>query len=498
MAYSAHQLEAMKKQFGAKGSEQAKAGISNYDLYMQQQNASKPSTPSYTQPSTPSYSAPKPQTPSYSQSYETPSYREPTYREPSYSQGPSVSYDAPVSKPQAPALKMPDITGLTQQTIAEIQKKAAQGISLVKPTDQKQAIYDWALQNAKGANTQDKGYSIQQNTNGQWGSAGWTPPNLFAPGESAKQSAGFNGSNWGDMSGVYLGNANTGDYRQVSHQEATANNPLHPVNANRNQLILDAMNSGDWSKYNQFEAGQSPGWYTDGQKNKEYYARLIETAVNSGNEARIKELIPDLMNAPGLMPSIAKFNSSDAWAKQYGVPQADTAWFNSAANNPQVRQDGRYEQNMWYDNAVFQNDPGLLSNVLSINNSYGDADEQKLRQQINAGAFSSPQTQQQAPQQQAPDQYAQLQAEFDAQMKAMMDMLEQMKKDAENKNAYKDKEVIDANKGGSGSGGSGGGGSHVFAPGTDITEGGVGWTQSKNSLNDALFKYLDEMWQGGF
>lgn len=227
-------------------------------------------------------------------------------------------------------------------------------------------------------------------------------PNLFNPGQSAGQSAGFDGSNWNDKSGVYLGNGN-GQYNQVSHKEATANNPLHVVNAQRNGNIQDAIKSGDWTQYNNFAAGQQPGFYdkqADGNfvQNKQYYANLLESSVQAMREAErngdtagiqhwqnaINTRLADLQKAPGMMPSINGINNNADFAAQYGVSQADRNWFDSAYNNPQVAQDGRYTQNHWTQNAVFQNDPALLQQALNFSGSYGSPDEQKLRQQINS------------------------------------------------------------------------------------------------------------------
>lgn len=326
----------------------------------------------------------------------------------------------------------------------------------------------------------------------------FTPP--YAPGESAKQSAGFNGSNFGDMSGVYIND------KQASHKDAIGNNPLHYVNTNRNSSIQDAIKTGDWQPYYNFSAGQAPGHYDLGGNgnytpNKEYFASLIESNVknknaansgqgtwNSDQEYGLQELIQKMNSAPGMMPYIPTFNSNEAFAKEYGVSMADPGWFNSQYNNPQVRQDGRFEQNMWYDNAVFKNDPTALENAMNFSNSYGSPEEQELRQSIN-NQYYTQQGQQQPNQME--QQLQKQKEEYDAYIKA----LEEKLKEQEQKNDYTKDEQIEANKGGSG----GNKGEHIFAPGTDnITSNTPGYTQSNNSLNDLLYKYLDKNWQGGF
>lgn len=334
-------------------------------------------------------------------------------------------------------------------------------------------------------------------------------PNLFSGGSAAKQSATFNGSNYNDSSGVYLGDG-SGGYNQVSHGEALANNPLHAANAGRNKSILDAMNSGDWTQHNNFEAQQAPGHYTQGAdgnfaKNKDYYASILEGKVRAmntageseraGYEADIRSFLGDLQNAPGLMPSITGINNNNEYAGMYGVARADNEWFNSAQNNAQVRQDGRYEQNMWYDNAIYRDNPQLLDDVMTMSSNYGSADEQKARQQVNSQYYDQPvQQQQQSNTQQAQyeEMIANQQAEYDAKIAAMEKMLEEQKL----KNEYSQGEAIGANKGSTTIAPPSGStdGEHIFAPSGE----GIGYTQSDNAMNDELYKYLDKMWQGGF
>lgn len=361
-------------------------------------------------------------------------------------------------------------------------------------------------------------------------------------GKMAAQSATFNGSNWDTMSGVKVNGTH------VNHRDATANNPLHVVNANRNGLIQNAVQSGNWTDYNNFEGRQDPLKYDKGAggnltQNKNYYADLISSAYDAMAEAQrkgdaasaqswersLKERVQDYNNAPGMAVYIPRIHASNKGGQnEYGIMDYDNSYFDSVYNQGssgfiphQNTVDrwlgGTYDQNpyiseylndsfgrdgtsgrMWYDNPVFKDNDTLLNDVLNINNSYGTPEEQKHRQQINAGALAP---RPQANYQPQNDPYAQAQSQIDAQMQAMLDMMEKMRleaeqkqKEAEQKNDYNRDEAQNANKNAS----SGDKGSHVFAPGTDIKEGGVGWTQSKNSMNDTLFKYLDEIWKGGF
>ena len=87
-------------------------------------------------------------------------------------------------------------------------------------------------------------------------------------------------------------------------------------------------------------------------------------------------------------------------------------------------------------------------------------------------------------------QNSKVQAESDARIKALEKMLE----DANNKNKYDQSQIgAQPNVGGGASG------EHTFTPETDgSTPNAPGYTQTQNSTNDSLYKYLNNLWQGGF
>jgi len=90
-------------------------------------------------------------------------------------------------------------------------------------------------------------------------------------------------------------------------------------------------------------------------------------------------------------------------------------------------------------------------------------------------------------------QFGQMQSMYDSRFSA----LEKMLGDMQNKNKYdevqrgnanklqQDKSIMPI-------------GTHQFEPNANQTEQGAGYTQSENSMNQSLFKYLNNMWNGGF
>lgn len=327
----------------------------------------------------------------------------------------------------------------------------------------------------------------------------------YAPGQLANNTASWNGSNWNDPSGVLING------KQVTHGQATGQNPLHVVNGQREGLIQGAVNSGDWQAYRDWSAKQTPMYFdkgSDGQNtyNKNYYASLLESSSRAMREAEskgdaftasewernIRELVGKYNSAPGDAQYMVGINSNDAWANQWGVEQVGSDWFNSQWNNPEVRSQGYEGQRSWTQNPVFE-DFNLLSDVLNLSNNYGSPEEQAIRQQINSDAMKN---------YYQGDIQAQMQADFEAQLKEQLEAqqkeYEKMLEDLKNQADYDKKEQ---NNAGSGTGGTSGGApigdiNSIFTPGNSSNTGG--YTENQLVTNDLFNNYLKNIYQGGF
>src|SRR6185312_11417902 len=115
----------------------------------------------------------------------------------------------------------------------------------------------------------------------------------------------------------------------------------------------------------------------------------------------------------------------------------------------------------------------------------GMSDDDYFRQYMNTTAadyYMSQATNPQVTQQNS------FNSENDARIKA----LEQMLLDMQNKNAYNQSQAT--NQGVT----SGTPGQHIFTPqNEEVAPGTPGYTQSNNSMNDTLYRYLNNIWQGG-
>lgn len=175
-----------------------------------------------------------------------------------------------------------------------------------------------------------------------------------------------------------------GTWKAVFDDEARKINPLHDVNNHRNDLILESIQNDDWSEYNEFQAKQHPAWYEQvgGQfvPNKSYYGSLLSSKMKALKEAEIsnnqaeiekwtanvQEAINDFNHAPGVVPYVVGLNHTAQLANQYGVAQADDAYFDSKWNSPTVASDGKFKQNMWYDNAYIAENTELKSHLETL------------------------------------------------------------------------------------------------------------------------------------
>lgn len=173
-------------------------------------------------------------------------------------------------------------------------------------------------------------------------------------------------------------------WKEVFADEARKINPLYDVNNQRNHLILNAIETNNWSKYNEFQAKQHPAWYeqVDGQyvPNKMYYASLISSKLEALKAAEmendqkaidtwtksLKQAIKDFKNAPGVVPYVAGLNHTAELANKYGVPQADLSFFNSKWNSPIVAKEGKFSENAWYDNAYLAENSELKSHIENL------------------------------------------------------------------------------------------------------------------------------------
>lgn len=179
-------------------------------------------------------------------------------------------------------------------------------------------------------------------------------------------------------------NNGTTSFKKVFGDEARKINPLHDVNNSRNNLINEAIETNDWSNYYAFEAKQHPAWYeqVDGQyvPNKMYFSSLIEANMNAVHNAKVdgdkelaaiwennlQQMIDKFNNAPGIVPYVVGLNHREDLAEQYGVAMADKTFFDSKYNSQLVATQGKFDQNMWYDNAYFAENKELKEHVASL------------------------------------------------------------------------------------------------------------------------------------
>lgn len=193
-------------------------------------------------------------------------------------------------------------------------------------------------------------------------------------------------------------------WRKVWGKEAAAVNPLMSVNHGRNSLILDSIRTNDWSNYHDFEAKQHPAWYDkvngEFKQNKMYYGNLIDVqdrslneAIQSGNQAevtkqqgRLAELIADFKNAPGEVPHVIAFVKDPELAAQHGIGKAENDWYNSPYNNALAASQGRFEEQYWYDNPYFADNPKELTFAMEAVQEMRPAIA-KIAAKINQGAY---------------------------------------------------------------------------------------------------------------
>ncbi|MFC7685763.1 hypothetical protein [Ureibacillus sp. GCM10028918] len=189
--------------------------------------------------------------------------------------------------------------------------------------------------------------------------------------------------------GMYVG-TKSGDSSQESSwklvfgDEARKINPLFDVKVKRDELIISSIQNNDWSEYNKFEAAQHPAWYEEVngeyQPNKMYYGNLIESKINALKEAKaendsekieiwsknLKEAIINFNNAPGIVPYIVGLNHNEQTAAENGVPEPGDDFFDSKWNSSIVADQGKFEQNMWYDNAYLAQNQDLKQHVETL------------------------------------------------------------------------------------------------------------------------------------
>lgn len=145
----------------------------------------------------------------------------------------------------------------------------------------------------------------------------------------------------------------------------------YAVNANRQELIQYGIQEDDWQPYRAFEAKDAPLYFeiVDGkyEYSKIFYANQIQTTILSygyqiydanilrddnkvkeltaARDKAVKEYYADLLKAPGeMIPYIAQFNSSPAWANYWGVEEAPKAYFDSKYNDPSVLPYGKFTE----------------------------------------------------------------------------------------------------------------------------------------------------------
>ncbi|WIF97835.1 hypothetical protein [Pontibacillus chungwhensis] len=177
-------------------------------------------------------------------------------------------------------------------------------------------------------------------------------------------------------------------------------NPLHDLNKHQNSLIASAINSNDWSTYDNFQAKQHPAWYDlkGGvlTENKTYWGNLIESRMSALKEAkaegdqdaveswkeRVNESIEEFKQAPGVTPYVLGLNSNAGHAAEYGVEEPTNEWFDSKWNNPTVASDGRFEQNEWYANPYMKENPDLAQKAIAAAKAYREPEIAKVATSI--------------------------------------------------------------------------------------------------------------------
>ncbi|WP_108669558.1 transglycosylase SLT domain-containing protein [Peribacillus acanthi] len=241
-------------------------------------------------------------------------------------------------------------------------------------------------------NLTGKDYVIPQKSNGTQNPSTWTPPNLAPKADNPVS----NYHTWVKDPGSDI-------HRYVNdEQELRSINPLYDVNNQRQGSILDALKTGNWQGYDNFQAKQAPMHYNTGAdgnavKNKDYYKQYIESTMDAIKEAktpqekaswenRLKEWVTDFNNAPvgasGGIPYIVGMNGVGQ-SNNYGIPQASDSWMNSNYNNPNVWTNGYEQPRMWYDNPVFQDNPELGMRVLDAQEQFLQGDALAAARNIN-------------------------------------------------------------------------------------------------------------------
>ncbi len=202
------------------------------------------------------------------------------------------------------------------------------------------------------------------------------------------QSQGISGERI-PVNAMYVG-TKSGDgsqensWKLVFGDEARKINPLFDIKVKRDELIASSIQNNDWSEYNDFEATQHPAWYekVDGeyQPNKVYYGNLIESKISALKEAQaendaekieiwsksLEEAIIDFNKAPGIVPYVVGLNHNAQTAAENGVPEPGDDYFDSKWNSPIVADQGKFEQNMWYDNAYFAQNQELKQHIETL------------------------------------------------------------------------------------------------------------------------------------
>ena len=200
------------------------------------------------------------------------------------------------------------------------------------------------------------------------------------------------------------GSTSEDKWRKVWGKEAAAINPLAAVNHGRNNLILESIRKNDWSDYHNFQAKQHPAWYDkingEFKQNKMYYGNLIDgqhrslkEAIQSGDQteiakrqARLDEMITDFKKAPGEVPHIIAFATDSELAAKHGIEKPANAWFNSPYNNALAASQGRFEDQKWYDNPYFADNPKELTFAMDAVQGSSPA-VAKMAAEINKGAY---------------------------------------------------------------------------------------------------------------
>lgn len=176
---------------------------------------------------------------------------------------------------------------------------------------------------------------------------------------------------WEDKAGKTTKDADGVVREYTSHDEMKADG-IYATNANRQELILYAVRTGDWQPYRASEAKLRPADFVlvNGkyEYSKIYWGQMLmnevwnfkerEATLNGSDleeakathERMMKEYIQDFNAAEGVVMYIVGVNNTVELANENGVPTPDKNWVDSHWNNPDITLNGQLPDGLTLDN----------------------------------------------------------------------------------------------------------------------------------------------------